>query len=277
MLPLSLALDSTLEYVSFRRIIKLNIKKEALVDILENEIMNRYSVIDEKNKREIVLLRGNGCTWRKCRFCDYHLDYSKNEAENDQLNAIELHKITGIHNKLEIINSGSYLELSEATHNLIEEVCLAKNIKELHFECHYSHREATKAIRERYKKHGIDIVIKIGVETFDYLFRESYLVKGIDTDNPAEIAKYFDECCLLQGIPGQTKESMIEDIEIGLKFFQRVCVNIMQLNAKPIKPSPKVIDIFVNEVFPLYEKNDRVDILLENTAFGVGGVTTNDQ
>ncbi len=245
------------------------------MDILENEIMNRYSVIEEKNKREIVLLRGSGCTWRKCRFCDYHLDYSKNQEENDRLNQLELSKITGIYNKLEIINSGSYLELSEKTHKLIEEVCIANNIKELHFECHYSHKEKTKAIREKYRKHGIDIVIKIGVETFDALFRESYLVKGIDTDKPEEIASYFDECCLLQGIPGQTKESMIEDIEIGLKYFQRVCVNIMQSNAKPIKPSPKVIEIFVNEVYPIYKNDNRVDILLENTAFGVGGVTTN--
>ena len=36
--------------------------------------MERYSVITEKNPREIVLLRGAGCAWRRCRFCDYHLD-----------------------------------------------------------------------------------------------------------------------------------------------------------------------------------------------------------
>ncbi len=245
------------------------------MDILENEIMNRYSVIEEKNKREIVLLRGSGCTWRKCRFCDYHLDYSRNQEENDKLNLQELSKVTGVYNKLEVINSGSYFELSENTHQMIEKICIEKNIKELHFECHYSHRNETQEIRNRYKNHGIDIVIKIGVETFDSLFRESYLVKGIDTDNPADIAQYFDECCLLQGIPGQSKESMIEDIETGLKYFQRVCVNIMQTNAKPIKPSPKIIDIFVKDVYPLYANNDRVDILLENTAFGVGGVTTN--
>ena len=31
----------------------------------------RYSVIKEKNPREIVMLVGDGCKWRKCRFCDY--------------------------------------------------------------------------------------------------------------------------------------------------------------------------------------------------------------
>ncbi len=242
---------------------------------LENEIMQRYAVIEEKNKREIVLLRGSGCTWRKCRFCDYHLDFSPKQEDNDALNFAELAKVTGIYNKLEIINSGSYLELSPQTHKRIEHICLQKNITELHFECHYAHRHDTLAVRQQYAQHGIALVLKIGVETFDTLFRESYLVKGIDCDDPQEIAQYFDECCLLQGIPGQNKDSMIEDIEIGLKYFQRVCVNIMQSNAKPVKPSPKVIDIFVKEVFPLYQHNDRVDILLENTAFGVGGVTTN--
>lgn len=245
------------------------------VDILENEIMERYSVIEEKNKREIVLLRGNGCSWRKCRFCDYHLDFSKDDTENDNLNFLELSKITGIHKKLEVINSGSFVELSEKTINLIEEICIKKDIKEVHFECHYSLKHELSPIRERFLKHNINVVIKIGVETFDYLFRESYLDKGIDTDNPQDIADYFDECCLLQGIPGQTAETMISDIEIGLKYFQRVCVNIMQSNKKPIKPDPRVIEIFANKVFPIYKDNIRVDILMENTAFGVGGVTTN--
>ena len=73
------------------------------------------------------------------------------------------------------------------------------------------------------------------------MFRESYLSKGIDTDSPAEIAQYFDEVCLLQGIPGQTVESMRQDIETGLQFFERVCVNIMVENRMPIKPDPQVI------------------------------------
>lgn len=38
--------------------------------------MERYSVITNKNPREIVLLRGSGCKWRRCAFCDYHLDFS---------------------------------------------------------------------------------------------------------------------------------------------------------------------------------------------------------
>ena len=75
---------------------------------------------------------------------------------------------------------------------------------------------------------------------------------------------------LLQGISGQTKESMISDIETGLKYFSRICVNIMVENQMPIKPDKKVIEQFVEYVYPLYKDNDRVDILLNNTDFGVG-------
>ena len=242
---------------------------------MDNEIMDRYSVIDEKNKREIILLRGSGCLWRRCRFCDYHLDSSKKQSDNDQLNRLELNKVTGIYQKLEVINSGSFVDLSPVTMKWIKEVCLDKNIKEVHFECHWLHRDKVASLKEEFKKIGIIVKVKIGVETFDALFRECYLDKGITTENPIEIASYFDECCLLQGIPGQNYDSMIQDIEIGLKYFERICINIMQENGKAIKPDPKVIEIFATKIYPQYIENQRVDILMENTAFGVGGVTTN--
>lgn len=242
---------------------------------MDNEIMDRYAVIHEKNPREIALIRGSGCRWRRCRFCDYHLDFSKNQEENHRLNVAELSKVTGIYHKLEVINSGSFVDLPEETMDFIEEKCLEKAIAEVHFECHWMHRLEVPALKARFRAKGIAVVVKIGVETFDRLFRESYLDKGIDTDSPEEIAKIFDECCLLQGIPGQTAATMTADIETGLTYFQRVCVNIMQSNGKAIQPDPRVIAQFVKEVYPKYAENPRVDILMENTAFGVGGVTTN--
>lgn len=77
--------------------------------------MERYSVIQEKNPREIVLLRGSGCKWRKCTFCDYHLDFCLDEDKNYELNKIELAKVTGKYGKLEIINSGSFVDLDQET------------------------------------------------------------------------------------------------------------------------------------------------------------------
>lgn len=65
---------------------------------------------------------------------------------------------------------------------------------------------------------------------------------------------------------------MDQDIQTGLAYFERVCINIMQENRNPIKPDPTVIAIFARELYPKYIKYCRVDILMENTAFGVGGV-----
>lgn len=245
--------------------------------MLEGFYPNRYAVVEEKNKREIVMLRGSGCTWRRCRFCDYHLDCDADGALNYTLNGEQLNQVRGIYHKLEVINSGSFCELDPATMGKIQETCVEKDITEVHFECHWSMREQVAPLRAFFLEKGISVKVKIGVETFDALFRESYLDKGIDAEEPADIARWFDECCLLQGIPGQTAQGMILDIETALKHFERVCVNIMQENGRPVKPDPRVIQEFLRHVNPIYKENPRVDILLENTAFGVGGVTTDAQ
>ncbi|MCD7947576.1 MAG: radical SAM protein [Oscillospiraceae bacterium] len=231
----------------------------------------RYAVIAEKNKREIVLLRGMGCVWRRCRFCDYHLDRGGNPTENYRMNRAVLGQVTGAYGTLEVINSGSFPELDDDTMETIEHLCAARRIHTLHVECHWLHRAQLPALRARFGAIGVTVQVKTGVETFDALFRESYLDKGIETDDPAEIARWFDECCLLQGLPGQTANSMQADIETGLAHFKRVCVNLMQENSTPIHPDPTVTATFIREVYPLYRDHPRVDILLSNTDFGVGG------
>lgn len=230
----------------------------------------RYSVIEDKNPREIVMLVGDGCKWRKCRFCDYHLDSSKDIEANFQLNKQVLSNVTGKFGELEVINSGSFVDLDKKTIELIKQICLKKGIKEIHFECHYMHKDNVQNFKNSFLNIGIKPIIKLGLETFDYDLREKVLVKGIEEKNPEVIANYFDEINLLQGISGQTKESMISDIETGLKYFSRICVNIMVENQMPIKPDKKVIEQFMEYVYPLYKDNDRVDILLNNTDSGVG-------
>lgn len=233
--------------------------------------MIRYSVITEKNPREIVLLRGSGCEWRRCRFCDYHLDFSKNENENFALNREVLSRVTGEYHSLEVINSGSFTNLDGETMNLIKKICRDCNVQSLRFECHWKSRESIAPAKKEFASLGVTLKIKMGVETFDELFRECYLDKGMEGAKPEDIAAYADEVCLLQGIPGQTTESMISDIETGLEYFERVCVNVMNTNTSRIKPDPAVISSFLKNVAPRYEKNERVDILTANTDFGVGG------
>ena len=234
--------------------------------------MIRYSVISEKNPREIVLLRGKGCCWRRCRFCDYHLDSSSDISANYFLNRKILQQVTGEFGKLEVINSGSFVDLDENTMKEIVSVCLKKKISEVHFECHWMHRKSIEALKEFFSAKGITVKIKIGVETFDKKYREEYLCKGIDEENPETIAELFDEVCLLQGLPGQTVFQMRKDIETGLRFFERVCVNIMNENSTSIHPDPEVIQKFLQEVAPQFIKNNRVDILMNNTDYGVGGL-----
>ena len=237
---------------------------------MESGLLTRYSEITEKNPREILLLRGSGCKWRRCSFCDYHLDFSLDEESNYQLNKKELTKVTGKYGKLEVINSGSFVDLDEKTLLLIQNTCVEKRIKEIHFECHWMHKDSVPELRNSFAKLGITTKIKIGVETFDYDYRENILFKGIDEKNPAVIAKNFDEVCLLFGLDGQTYTSMKHDIETGLTYFERVCVNIMVENSTKIKPNAEVIKLFMQELYPLYKDNERIDILIKNTDFGVG-------
>ncbi len=231
----------------------------------------RYSRITEKNCREIVMLRGTGCTWRRCRFCDYHLDASKDATANFALNKRVLAQVTGQYRRLEVINSGSFIDLDPSTMHFIEEICSSRKITELHFECHWLHRHAVPEFRRRFEAQGITLKIKTGVETFDALFRESYLEKGIDTEKPEDIAQYFDEACLLQGLPGQTEVSMERDIQLGLQYFERICINIMTENSCPVKPDPAVTAVFRDRLYPKYIDHPRIDILLHNSDFGVGG------
>lgn len=237
---------------------------------MENNPLTRYSEITEKNRREIVLLRGSGCKWRRCTFCDYHLDFSLDEDSNFALNHEVLKQVTGKYGKLEVINSGSFVDLDAETVSLILETCIEKKISEIHFECHWIHRDAVPALRRTFEAHGIQVKLKIGVETFDSQYREQVLRKGIGETSPARIAACFDEVCLLFGLDDQTEDSMRYDIETGLTYFERVCINIMVENTTKIQPNPSVIDIFMRKLYPIYRDNKRVDILLNNTDFGVG-------
>lgn len=233
--------------------------------------MIRYSVITEKNPREIVLLRGSGCVWKKCAFCDYHMDASPDAAVNFALNRAVLAQVTGKFAKLEVINSGSFCDLDEQTMQEIECVCQETGIKTVHFECHWMHRKEIPALRARFDALGIQTRLKIGVETFDRAYRETILHKGIGVSDPAQIAALFDECCLLFGLSGQSAASMQHDVETGLANFDRVCINVMVENTTEIKPDPAVIRMFCEQVAPNYRDDPRVDILMENTDFGVGG------
>ena len=76
----------------------------------------RYSFIKTKFPREFLLLQGKGCFYKKCRFCDYYNDISENPFE---VNKPVIEKVSGETGALDIINSGSCLELDDDTMKLI--------------------------------------------------------------------------------------------------------------------------------------------------------------
>lgn len=230
--------------------------------------MERYSVITQKAKREIVLLRGSGCVYKQCTFCDYHTDSCQDAAQNYALNRDVLQRVTGTYGNLEVINSGSVFELDDDTLTRIQTICQEKHIRTLHFESHFIYRDKIPALRKKFN--GVQLKMKLGVETFDYDLREKVLHKGIPERDPHEIARHFDEANFLFGIAGQTAESMRRDVALGLEHFERICINIMCSNTTRVRPDNGVIAQFVQEVYPQYKDDARVDILLQNTDFGVG-------
>ncbi len=231
--------------------------------------MERYSKILEKRKREIVLLRGSGCVYQKCTFCDYHMDRCSDQAANFSLNRKQLDKVTGQFGDLEVINSGSVFELDQETKDYIKEVCRKRNISTLHFETHYLYQDKIPALRQEFSE--FDLKMKLGLETFDFDFRENVLKKGIPDKDPLVISRCFQEANLLFGITGQTLQTMEQDILLGLRCFERICINIMCGNSTCVKPDKNVISCFLKHLYPKYKDDDRIDILISNTDFGVGG------
>ncbi len=238
------------------------------MDSNNNGDFERYSIIENKNKREIVLLRGSGCVWKKCTFCDYHFDYSKNIEDNYKLNKDVLNKVSGVYEKLEIINSGSFCELDIDTREYISKICKLNNISEISVELHWVFRGEIEKIKKFF--YPIHVNFKIGIETFDVNFRETKLKKGMEQAEVDEIKQYFQDCCLLIGILGQTKEQIMNDIEIALSNFNRVCINVFNNNTTDIKRDDMLVEWFVTELYDKYIENERIDILIENTEFGVG-------
>lgn len=230
--------------------------------------MIRYSVVEAKNQREMVLLKGYPCKWGRCAFCDYILDNEVNEREMIEFNSKVLKSVTGDYGVLEVINSGSVFELPKQTLEEIKKIVLEKGIKKLFFESYWSYRDRLQEIRDFF---GIEIVFKCGIETFDNYFRNNVLKKGAIFDSPEEVAQYFTSICLLVGIKGQTKEMIDYDIECLLRYFKHGCVNVFVNNSTNIKADDELIEWF-REKYGYLDDNPAIEVLWNNTDLGVGGI-----
>ena len=228
--------------------------------------MERYNRITNKNCREIVLLKAFPCAWGKCSFCDYTDDNSKDERAMIALNSEILSRVTGEFGVLEVINSGSCFELPTQTLEQIRTIIREKQIRLLYFESHWMYR---KKLQEMKDYMGIPILFKIGVESFDYNFREKILNKHADFHTPQEVAEYFDSPCIMVGIKGQTKEMIAQDIQYMKQYFKRGTVNVCTNNTTNIRRDDELVQWFMR-TYAYLEKDPMIEVLYENTDFGVG-------
>ena len=125
------------------------------------------------------------------------------------------------------------------------------------------------SLEEMRERMGVPIIFKIGVETFDYDFRQRVLNKHADFREPGEVAEYFDSPCLMVGIQGQTKDMIRYDIDCLKRDFKRGTVNVYNNNTTPIRRDQALVDWFMDEYQWLME-DPAVEVLYEITDFGVG-------
>lgn len=228
--------------------------------------MNRYSKIENKIRREIVLLKGSPCRWGRCRFCDYIEDNSTDLEANIRINNEILNNVTGEYGILEVINSGNVFELPRKTRERVREIIREKKIHTLFVEAHWVYRKKIPEMRSFF---GVKVVVKTGLETFDTNFRERVLVKGFGDPSIKEIKTNFDSVCLMVGVEGQTKEMIRRDIRLAREYFDHFTVNLYVENGTSIKPDPELKKWFCREYTDL-EKDRKCDLLINNTDFGVG-------
>ena len=227
--------------------------------------MERYALISTKMPREFVLLQGTGCRWKKCTFCDYHEDVSEHPF---QVNAPILRQVTGQYGVLDVINSGSALELDEDTLSLIKEVVKEKHIHTLWFEAHYMYRKKLADFARQFAPARVKF--RCGVETFDAELRDSWK-KGIPSSvTPEDVACYFQGVCLLCCTQGESKEHIIKDIDIAKKHFEYFSVNVFCNNTTSVQQDAELASWFAREVYPRIKDEEGIEVLMENTDLGVG-------
>lgn len=231
----------------------------------------RYSKVEGKFEREIVLLKSFPCAYGKCAFCNYIEDNSTDENEINKVNFEALEKITGEFGILEVINSGSVFEIPKKTLEKIREIVYEKNIKILYFEIFYSYLfrldEIIKFFNEKKK---VEIRFRTGIESFDNEFRRNVYRKNffLDEKKIKELSEKIYSVCLLVATQGQTKEMIQKDIEIGLKNFKAITINVFVDNGTEVKRDPELVKWIVNDMKWLFN-NDRIEILIDNKDLGV--------
>ena len=227
--------------------------------------LERYSVINQGMRREFILLQGTGCRWKRCAFCDYHLDTS---SDPYAVNRPVLESVTGEYGVLDVINSGSAPELDGRTIEHIKAIVKERGIHDLWFEAHWMYRKHLKDFASLFP--GVDVKFRVGVESFNGKLREGWN-KGIpESVGAEEIASYFNGCCLLVGVKGETKQDILDDIFLADKYFEYFSVNLFCPNSTREETDEELSYFVKTEIRKKLEGNSKAELLIENTDLGVG-------
>lgn len=227
--------------------------------------MDRYSLIETKLQREFLLLQGRGCRWRRCTFCNYHQDCSDTPF---LINKECLKRVTGRYGVLDIINSGSAMEIDEETLDLIAQIVREKKIHTLWFEAHYMYRHRLEEFASRFAP--AKVKFRCGIESFDPQLREEWN-KGVPASvTPADVARFFSGVCLLCCTVGDSRERILNDIATADKYFEYFSVNLFCNNGTAVQRDEALARWFTDEVYPKIKDNPKIEILINNTDLGVG-------
>ncbi len=216
--------------------------------------------------REFVLLQGTGCRWGQCTFCDYHADTSPAPFET---NRPVLEQVTGVYGVLDIINSGSAMELDAQTIALIRQIVCERQIHTLWFEAHYMYRHRLKEFAAQFPSETT-VKFRCGIETFDPDLR-SVWQKGVSPAVKAQdVARYFQGVCLLCCTQGDTISRIANDIETARKHFEYFSINLFNNNSTVIRQDHGLVRSFMQEIYPSIKDDPHIEILVNNTDLGVG-------
>ncbi|MEK7627511.1 MAG: radical SAM protein [Patescibacteria group bacterium] len=194
--------------------------------------MTRYESL---GNHELIILLGYPCINKgRCNFCAYHLCNKTNAEEMIKTNSKVLSRVKGL-DALEIYNSGSIFELPPYTLLQIQELVRLKNTPKIITEAHWQYRRQFKNMRKFLN--APEVLIKVGVETFNIEIREKIMKKGMGNAVPEEIKKFTSAINLLVGIKGQTQKTIECDIEISQKLFSHIDLSIFD---KKHSPNPTI-------------------------------------
>jgi hypothetical protein len=208
--------------------------------------VNRYGFVQEKFPREVVLLKSLGCSWGKCKFCTYYLDYEPNVLECVRFNKTIFRQVQAVTDTLEVIDSASFIELPFESILDVVDLCHEKKFKKLIVEMHWLYLEQIPRLRAFFEEHGVTLKVIASVETFDDEAR-----KRFDKGMPSGLSSYkgFDWVNLLTGYKGQTLERLLADVQIALEHFERVNVNMFIPNETGFERDDDVINAFYESNF----------------------------